>query len=124
MAWEGAYGIVPPECGGCVVSPEFPVFTVHADRILPEIIAVHFRDPKTWRALSGSSTGTNARRRRLHPETLLDYRMPVPSHRIQRGLLEMLPKAAEIGRLHAASATEADSLLPAMLHEVFGAAPC
>jgi type I restriction enzyme, S subunit len=26
MAWEGALGVVPPECEGCVVSTEFPVF--------------------------------------------------------------------------------------------------
>jgi len=25
MAWEGALGVVPAECDGCVVSTEFPV---------------------------------------------------------------------------------------------------
>jgi len=31
MAWEGALGVVPEDCDGCHVSPEFPVFTVHQD---------------------------------------------------------------------------------------------
>src|SRR6266542_4426957 len=38
MAWEGAFGIVPPECDGCVVSTEFPVFEVIEDRVLPEVL--------------------------------------------------------------------------------------
>jgi type I restriction enzyme, S subunit len=38
MAWEGALGIVPPECNGCVVSTEFPVFEVLEDRVFPEIL--------------------------------------------------------------------------------------
>lgn len=54
MAWEGAYGIVPPECDGTVVSPEFPVFAVNVDCVLPDVLAVHFSDPRTWERLSGS----------------------------------------------------------------------
>jgi type I restriction enzyme S subunit len=33
MAWEGALGVVPLECDGCVVSTEFPVFTINEDRV-------------------------------------------------------------------------------------------
>ena len=33
MAWEGALGVVPPECDGCVVSTEFPVFEVNQKRV-------------------------------------------------------------------------------------------
>lgn len=36
MAWEGAFGVVPPECDRCVVSTEFPVFEVLVDRVFPE----------------------------------------------------------------------------------------
>ncbi|PZW39461.1 hypothetical protein C8P66_12840 [Humitalea rosea] len=84
MAWEGAYGVVPTVCDGTVVSPEFPVFAVNTDRIMPDILTVHFSDPRTWERLSGASTGTNARRRRLHPNNLLAYEIPVPSLRVQR----------------------------------------
>jgi type I restriction enzyme S subunit len=37
MAWEGALGVVPEACDGMVVSPEFPVFTIDTDVVLPEI---------------------------------------------------------------------------------------
>lgn len=35
MAWEGALGVVPPECDGMVVSPEFPVFSINTEEVLP-----------------------------------------------------------------------------------------
>lgn len=124
MAWEGAYGIVPPECDGTVVSPEFPVFAVSSDRVLPETLAVHFSDPRTWERLSGSSTGTNARRRRLHPDSLLAYEMPVPSPRVQGLLRDVMEKGACIRALNAAAAKDAAALLPAMLHQTFSPAAC
>ncbi len=40
MAWEGAFAIVPPECDGLVVSPEFPVFEIDQQRVLPETLEV------------------------------------------------------------------------------------
>jgi type I restriction enzyme S subunit len=124
MAWEGAYGIVPPECDGTVVSPEFPVFVVNVDRVLPDVLAVHFSDPRTWERLSGSSTGTNARRRRLHPDNLLAYEMPVPSPRLQGLLRDVMQRAGEVRALNAANAEDAVALLPAMLHQTFSPAAC
>lgn len=124
MAWEGAYGIVPPECDGTVVSPEFPVFAVNAERVPPEVLALHFSDPQTWPRLSGASTGTNARRRRLHPETLLSYEMPLPAPSVQSLLQAVIAKAKAVRALNATTADDAGALLPAMLHDIFGQAAC
>ena len=120
MAWEGGFGIVPSECDGCVVSPEFPVFAVDQQRISSDILAIHFSDPKTWRALSGGSTGTNARRRRLHPDILLAYEMPVPPPPVQKLVSLLMPKVTELRRHQATIAADADALLPAMLAQIFG----
>jgi type I restriction enzyme S subunit len=46
MAWEGALGVVPPECDGYVVSTEFPVFSINEDRVLPEVLDTYFRTPR------------------------------------------------------------------------------
>ena len=48
MAWEGALGVVPPECDGCVVSPEFPVFEVIEEKVFPEVLDTYFRTPAVW----------------------------------------------------------------------------
>lgn len=86
MAWEGALGVVPDECDGCVVSPEFPVFEIDQSKVLPDVFDVYFRDPSTWGSLQGGSTGTNARRRRLNPADFLQLKIPVPSMATQQKL--------------------------------------
>jgi type I restriction enzyme S subunit len=119
MAWEGALGIVPPECDGCVVSTEFPVFEVIDDHVLPEVLDTYFRTPSVWPALSGASSGTNVRRRRLNPQDFLDYEMPLPSRAAQMTLRKVRAEADALKRLQAETAAELDALLPAILDRAF-----
>lgn len=117
MAWEGAFGVVPAECDGCVVSTEFPVFQVRKDSLLPDVLDIHFRDPAVWPVISGASTGTNVRRRRLNPQDFLAYRIPLPARATQ-------VKVAEVRRaLREASShsvrPELDRLISAVLDRTF-----
>lgn len=124
MAWEGAFGIVPPACEGCVVSPEFPVFEVDRCSVLPEVLDIHFRDSSVWPVLAGTSTGTNARRRRLNPESLLAYPFPLPSFRTQERVGQIFEEVAALRRIRAEADAEAVQLLPTLLMETFsGGAP-
>lgn len=119
MAWEGALGIVPPECDRCVVSTEFPVFEVIEDRVLPEVLDTYFRAPTVWPALSGASTGTNVRRRRLNPEDFLSYMMPVPSRGVQELLRLVTAHLDALRRLQAETSKEIDAFLPSVLSRAF-----
>lgn len=119
MAWEGALGIVPPECHGCVVSTEFPVFEVNEDRVIHEVIDTYFRTPSVWPEIASESTGTNVRRRRLNPEDFLDYEMPLPSRETQMTLRMVRAEVDVLKRLQAETAQELDALLPAILDRAF-----
>ncbi len=119
MAWEGAYGIVPPECDGLVVSTEYPVFELNQELILPETMAIYFRVPFIWESLSGQSTGTNVRRRRLNPSKFLDYKFPLPPMKLQLLLKKIQAKINSIRRLQADSQQELDALLPSILDKAF-----
>ena len=119
MAWEGAYGIVPPECNDLVVSTEFPVFELNQEKILPETMDVYFRNPAIWEELSGQSTGTNVRRRRLNPKASLTYEFPLPSMETQRLLQEVSQRISSMRRLQAKSQVELDALLPSVLDRAF-----
>jgi type I restriction enzyme S subunit len=119
MAWEGALGIVPPECDGCVVSTEFPVFEVLENRVLPEVLDTHFRTPSIWPKISGASTGTNVRRRRLNPQDFLNYQIPLPSRETQMTLRKVRSEVDALERLQAETAVELDALLPAILDRAF-----
>lgn len=119
MAWEGALGTVPAECGGMVVSPEFPVFTVNADEVMPEVLDIYFRTPSIWPELSALSGGTNLRRRRLQPKTFLDYEMPVPPMAVQRRIGELNKHMRAINVRYAAIREDNDALLPATRERLF-----
>lgn len=120
MAWEGALGVVPPECDGRVVSPEFPVFEIDRAQISPAIVDIFFRDPATWHALRDGSKGTNLRRRRINPDQFLMLKVPVPSRADRLLLDEIIPKAKKATELIAKASSELEHLLPSLLHRAFG----
>ena len=119
MAWEVALGVVPPECEGCVVSPEFPVFEIDEDIVFSEVLDIYFRNPTIWPELSGVSSGTNVRRRRLNPKEFLDYKMPVPSRETQITLRNAKAEVDALKILQAETSAELDALLPAILDRAF-----
>lgn len=119
MAWEGALGIVPSELDECVVSPEFPVFEVNEDKILPEVLDTYFRTPSVWDVLAQASTGTNARRRRLHPSNFLRLEIPVPPMEVQLQLRTLKQKVQAGNKIRYESLKELDALLPAIWDKAF-----
>ena len=119
MAWEGALGVVPPGCNGCVVSTEFPVFEIQEDRVLPEVLDTYFRSPHVWPELSGSSTGTNVRRRRLNPSDFLKYRIPLPSRKTQELLRLVRGRINSIKVIQAETAAQFEALTPSILDKAF-----
>lgn len=116
MAWEGALGVVPDTCDGCVVSPEFPVFEIDQSRVLPEIFDVYFRDPNTWKSLQGGSTGTNARRRRLNPADFLKLKIPVPNMVAQQKVAAIRLHQRKIQGISAD--TECSAVLASLLNKM------
>jgi len=119
MAWEGALCVVPPECDRLYVSTEYPVFEINTDRVLPDVLDVYFRSPEVWPKLSGTSKGTNVRRRRLNPQQFLNYVMPLPKREVQERVAEVRAKLAGVRSQHVGLATELEALLPAILDRAF-----
>lgn len=119
MAWEGALGVVPEICDGMVVSPEFPVFSVNAEAVLPEVLDIYFRTPDVWPALAEISGGTNARRRRLQPSTFLSYEMPLPSMAKQIELSAIHRHVEALKAKHATIRQANAALLPATRERIF-----
>ncbi|MBP1885711.1 restriction endonuclease subunit S [Sinorhizobium mexicanum] len=117
MAWEGALGVVPTSCDGLFVSPEFPVFSLNEERILPQVVDAYFRHPATWPNLDASSKGTNLRRRRLHPSAILQHQIPLPPYEVQNAVAKLLTEHGLSPKPHYDSDLEV--LFPAMLHQIF-----
>lgn len=119
MAWEGALGVVPPDCDGLVVSPEFPVFEVEANVVSPAVVDTFFRDPRTLPMLRSASSGTNMRRRRIQPRRFLELRMPVPSAEEQEMVLAILSHRKAVLERRRDSVANLQALLSAILNETF-----
>lgn len=119
MAWEGALGMVPPNCDQLVVSTEFPVFEIDEEIIFPEVVDTYFRSPEVWPSLSGRSGGTNVRRRRLNPRDFLNLEMPWPVESTQKTVRDSVGRIANIIRLQNEAARELDAMLPAILDKAF-----
>jgi type I restriction enzyme, S subunit len=119
MAWEGALGIVPPECDGLVVSTEFPVFEIDGKVMLPEVVDIYFRSPEIWPSLSGQSGGTNVRRRRLNPNDFLNLQMPWPDQATQSVIKQCVSRVSAIGAIQSETAAELDAMVPAILDRAF-----
>lgn len=119
MAWEGALGMVPENCNGLYVSPEFPVFEVRSDRVLPEVLDTYFRMPSVWPNLAAISTGTNVRRRRLHPKAFLRYEFPLPSMKVQRQLALVRMRVERAKLIKSESNKQFDALTPSILSKAF-----
>ncbi len=120
MAWEGALGVVPAECDGLVVSPEFPVFEIDAEIVKPVVVDTFFRDPRTLPMLRSASSGTNMRRRRIQPSRFLELKMPIPRDGEQALIADLLIRRDEVLSRHRESLDGLTALLPAMLNSVFG----
>ena len=118
MAWEGAMGVVPLECDGLFVSPEFCVFEVNRKLVLPETLDTYFRMPSVWPLLSEVSTGTNVRRRRLNPRDFLKFEMPLPSMSTQAKIQKIKAKIDELRRLETETATQLKTLHDSIIEEL------
>lgn len=81
--------------------------------------SVCYRTPTVWPLLSGVSTGTNVRRRRLNPTDFLTFKVPVPPIEVQRQIREVKTRGETINRLQAETKAELDALLPAVLDRAF-----
>ena len=117
--WEGAVAVVDESFAGAHVSSEYPTFTPHRDRLLPEFFAGVARAPSFWDALNTSARGSMVRRRRINPKEFLATRAWLPPVKTQAHLARVIAGAAGIGDARSALAARIDALLPAALNDAF-----
>jgi type I restriction enzyme, S subunit len=104
---------------GLFVSPEFPVFEVNRDIVLPDVLDIFFRDPRILPLLQSRSTGTNLRRRRLNPEQLLEIEVPIPCPKDQETVKAMSRLKQKLTNAHQEFIDNLDKLLPSFLNRAF-----
>ena len=107
FAFEGAFGVVPPEMDGWYVSNEYPTFDVDESRALVEFLELAICRAPAWEELAGMTVGLGHRRQRLRPEDLLAFEIELPSLDEQRAIIELANAASQVvaaGRTEALAA--------------------
>lgn len=123
FAWEGAVALVPPEFDGWFVSSEFPTFTVHRARALPDFLGHLVRWSRFHDQLAGVTRGLGQRRQRVHVEDFLALAIPLPQideQSLQVGCLDRTARCARTAaeRLGGQSALALVTMLPAFVDVV------
>lgn len=86
-ARNGAYGIVPQELEGAIVTNDFPVFDVDAEKIVPQfLVLISTTDNFIEFARKCSSGTTN--RKRIDIDAFLNQQIPLPSIDKQEEILK------------------------------------
>lgn len=119
--WEGAVDVVPETLEGCLVSNEYPTFSISPGRAHPDYLRWIARWPGFWDRLV--PRGSMVRRKRVQPDQLLEVEIPLPPLLDQKRIAERLSilnreiSRVEQGQLEAARLGEA--MVEAAVWEVF-----
>lgn len=125
-ARHGAFGIVPPELDGAVVSNDFPAFNVDPDKALPEFVAWVART--SWFiAICKSASEGSTNRVRLKESRFLAQSIPLPTTAEQSAIVSRLNLAArsvaERGIAAELVAAEVEATLRAAFARIIADAP-
>lgn len=117
-ARHGAFGLVPPELDGAVVSGDFPCFDVVSDRILPGFMGWLSRSAPFVDLCRGASEGST-NRVRLKEARLLGSRIALPPLDEQHRIIARLDAVSSRLSARAEAAERQEAELAAMLQQAF-----
>jgi len=124
-ARHGAFGIVPLNLDGAVVSGDFPVFNVNAARVEPHFLEWMTKTKDFIEICKKASEGTT-NRVRLKEEKFLEMVVAIPSLPEQRKIVAQIEnisqKLSEAHKLQEVTQKEIDALIDSELKRIFGKA--
>jgi type I restriction enzyme S subunit len=122
MAWEGAFGIAPEQTDNCVMSGAFVVYEIDQTKVEPKFLNFYFKQEPVWKTIGSQSTGTNVRRRSLHPNQFEKATIPLPPLTEQRRIVMRIEalarRVAEAQSLRREASEEAEALFDATIRKV------
>ena len=122
MAWEGAFGLVPPECDATVMSGAFVAYEVDRAKLEPGFLEYFFKLEANWRAVGRQSTGTNVRRQSLAPDSFENAEIPLPplaeQQRLVAKLRQVQAQLAQVQALRQHQDAEVGALRNALFREL------
>lgn len=120
-ARNGAFGLIPPELDGAIVTNDFPTFNIDSSRLLPEFLGWQCRTSGFADLARAASEGTT-NRVRLKGASFLATSIPLPPIEEQRRVVghidAIASRVAEAQRLQNMVSKDIDSLLQTRFAQV------
>lgn len=120
MAWEKAIALVGEADAHCVGNHRMLTCEPDRSRVVPGALFFYFTTQQGFAQIDAGSPGSIARNKTLSPDALQAINVPVPSLDAQEWFEKLRTKVAAVRTHQAAIAADADTLLPAMLNQIFG----
>ena len=123
FAWQGSFGLVPPEMDGCYVSNEFPLYEIDHLKIHPEYLVYWFGLPHIQKRVesdcSGSTPGTRNRFKEQFFESM-DIEFPTVDSqaKIVSKIRTMAEKRQSVLELRDSCLSGAEALLNSVFREI------
>jgi type I restriction enzyme S subunit len=86
---NGAWGFVPSELAGALVSGDFPIIRIDQTAVWQDYLTYYLSQPYTWEPFRAVSVGTTGRRR-ARPDAVMTLPIPLPPLPEQRAIAHVL----------------------------------
>ncbi|HYN78567.1 MAG TPA: restriction endonuclease subunit S, partial [Lamprocystis sp. (in: g-proteobacteria)] len=123
FAWQGSFGLIPPQLHGCYVSNEFPLFRIDRDRALPKYLVYWFGLPQIQKHVESDCTGsTPGTRNRYNERHFFRLSLELPTLEVQYRIVAKVQgvadRLAEAKRLRQEIQDDSHSLLHSVFHRL------
>jgi type I restriction enzyme S subunit len=119
FAWEGAVAVASDTDHGRYGSQRFLTFVPNPDMATSNFIAYYLLTDEGLSKLNAASPGSAGRNRVLGTKRLHSVTVPIPKINAQLQFDALCKKVRKIHAIRASTAADIDSLIPAMLHNIF-----
>ena len=119
MAWEKAIAVAEAHDEGTVGNHRMLTCEVNPKLATPGFLMAYFRTYEGFSSIVGHSPGTIARNKTLSSKKLPTILVPTPPVETQKWFDRLRAKTQEAHAIRANTAQVVESLIPAMLHEIF-----
>ncbi|MBO9109995.1 restriction endonuclease subunit S [Agrobacterium sp. S2/73] len=119
-AWEGAFGVAGENDHLRVGSHRYLTCVPKPNAISSNFLWYYLQSREGLEKIGAASPGSADRNRTLGQKALMAIEVPVPSLKVQQHFASLHALVEQVRSIRASTAEDADSLIPAMLHEIFG----
>jgi type I restriction enzyme S subunit len=119
-AWEGAFAVAGPEHHNKVASHRYLTCVSDPGRMTANCLYFYLQSPEGIVQIQAASPGSADRNRTLAQDRLETITVPIPSLDAQNWFNNLHNKVVALRTHQAAIVGDADTLLPAILNQIFG----